>query len=118
MYFPPINAVDDGVFIFVGWAIYSAIYGNQVWEVEYDFFGEKMSAVNIVAFIVNRLMPVYAIIAWKNIFLHRKSEHTQKVWNTTFFTAQILFYFTSVATFHFASVYSVSDIWKTHSRGL
>ena len=87
MYFPPINAVDDGVFVFVGWSILSGYYGNQIWEDQYQFLGEQMRVVDIVAYTVNRFMPLFAIIAFKNIYLHRNSDHTKQLWNPLFFFA-------------------------------
>ena len=118
MNFPPINAVDDGVFVFVGWAILSGIYGNHIWETKYDFFGANMRIVDIMMFTVVRFMPIYAVIAWYNIYEQRHSEHMARVWEWKYFIAQMSFYFASVFTFHFASIYSVSEIWRTHARGL
>ena len=87
MNFPPINAVDDGVFVFVSWSIASAVYGSQIWDTKYDFFLYLTRLIDIVGYVVVRLMPFYAVIAWINIYTHRNSEHMQKVWNWTYFIA-------------------------------
>ena len=87
MNFPPINAVDDGVFVFVSWAILSGYYGNHIWATKYDFFGASIRLIDIIMYIVLRFMPLYAVIAWKNIYTHRNSEHTARVWDWKYFIA-------------------------------
>ena len=39
MYFPIINAVDDGVFLYVGLALATAVYGCDFWTAKFEIFG-------------------------------------------------------------------------------
>jgi len=77
MYFPPFNAVDDGIFIYVALAVMTGIIGSEeLWNTEYSIFGAKHRLVNIVIVFLNIAMPIFAIVAFKNIYLKFDSEHT------------------------------------------
>ena len=48
MFFPIINAVDDGIFLYCGMAIYSGYYGCDVWTNKIELFGMKETLVFFV----------------------------------------------------------------------
>jgi hypothetical protein len=43
MFFPIINAVDDGVFLYVWLAASAGMYGCEWWSMKHDFFGTMMT---------------------------------------------------------------------------
>jgi len=76
MNFPPINAVDDGIFIYVGLAILTGIVGSEeLWAAEYTVFGSKTKLSHICVTVLNFLMPIFAFVAFKNIYMKFDSEH-------------------------------------------
>lgn len=75
MNFPPINAVDDGVFVFVGWSLFSGYYGVEIWNIKYTFFGMSRALNGHIKWLMIRLMPLYGLIAMKNIYINRHSDH-------------------------------------------
>jgi hypothetical protein len=88
MNFPPFNAVDDGIFIYVALAVLTGIVGSvELWTAEYSVFGAKHRLVDIIIVTLNVLMPIFALVAFKNIYLKFDSEHTQKLWSTKHFIA-------------------------------
>lgn len=119
MNFPPINAVDDGIFIYVGLAILTGAIGSEkLWTALYPVFGTKQRLVDIVRVFLNILMPIFACIAFKNIYLKFNSEHTKKLWDTKYFVAQVAYWLISFTTFSLAMYFSVGEIWKTHNRAM
>ena len=69
MYFPAINAVDEGVFVYVGLAIVSGIYGSvELWTEEYSVFGSKYRLVEILVTLCNIGMPIFIFVCFKNIY--------------------------------------------------
>jgi len=63
-------------------------------------------------------MPIFAIVAFKNIYLKFNYEHTQKLWSTKYFVAQVAYWLISFTTFNLAMEFSVCEIWKTHNRAM
>ena len=70
MNFPPINAVDDGVFIYVGISLLTGFYGSEeLWTQKITTFGGSHRLVDVFRTGLNFTMPVWVFVAFKNIYL-------------------------------------------------
>lgn len=88
MNFPPINAVDDGVFVYVGVSILTGICGSvNLWAKHYEIGSEKYKLVDLVRISMNCLMPIFVIVAFKNIYKKRETEHMHKIFSWKYFIA-------------------------------
>ena len=76
MYFPPVNPVDDGFFVYVFGCLLTGILGSyETWTAEYTLFGEKMRLSHILVIGMNIVMPLCALIAFKSIYQKFDREH-------------------------------------------
>jgi len=69
MYFPIINAVDDGVFLYVGLALSTAYYGCEFWTTKYELFGINGTLVYFFIQVLSKALLIQVVIAVKNIYL-------------------------------------------------
>ena len=119
MNFPTFNAVDDGIWIYCGIAILTGLCGSEeLWKSEYTVFENKVRLSHLLVGLLNVLMPIFAAIAFRNIYRNIDSEHTKKIWDKNYFIAQASYWVISWMTFNFAMVYSVSKIYETHNRAM
>lgn len=97
-------------------SVVTGLYGSvDLWTAEYSVFGEKRKLFDIFRIMLNFGMPLLAVVSFKNIYLKFNTEHTQKLWSTPHFIAQILYWLISFMTFNLAMNYSVCEIWKTNN---
>ena len=88
MNFPKVNAVDDGIWIYCGLAVVTGIVGSEeIWKSEYTILDNKVRLVFLLVVLLNVMMPIFACVAFKNIYLKFDSEHTKKIWDKKYFIA-------------------------------
>jgi hypothetical protein len=118
MNFPPINGVDEGSIVITGLSILSAYVGNvELWSSEYNIpFVGKMILNDVLKRVVVVSVYAYGFSGLYQIYNNRHKPHFKAVYVPQYFVAQIFFYFFNLYTMTMMQVYSLSDIWRTHTR--
>lgn len=74
MHFPPINAVDDGIFLYCFLAYLSGRYGSEFWYNKVTLFDTHETIVYFVKYAFVFTFPIYGINAIRNIYLNRNTK--------------------------------------------
>ena len=119
MNFPPINGVDEGSLLYLVVCLITGYYGaEQLWTAEIEFMGQKWLRKDLFVGTLQVLLPNAALVAFYQIYRKQGNLQFKRLWDANYFVCQIIFWFVSFGTFLLASVYSPSEIWRTHSRAV
>jgi len=58
MYFPIINAVDDGVFFYLWLAISAGLYGSDWWTEKHEFYGFSGTKSEIAVYFLSKAVLI------------------------------------------------------------
>ena len=119
MNFPPINGVDEGSLLYWIMCMVTGYYGSiSFWTQKYKVFGGIYSLSFMFTKLLQHALPCASLVAMYMIYSKKHFSHFKQLWDPTYFTMQVLFYFISLFTFYFAEVYSVNQVWRTHNRAI
>jgi len=72
-------------------------------------------------------MPVFAILAFRNLYNNQNNQHLKNIWDWKYFIPQVLYWLISWNTYNFAMIYStekvyenitIPPIYETHNRAV
>jgi hypothetical protein len=118
MNFPAVNGVEEGSLVITGLSFWTAYTGNAYWRepVILPYFGTMIKSHAGIIVLIGLLYP-WAFFELSKIFTtSMENKYFKKMWSARYCAMQIIFFWTSIATYTAMMFVSTTQIYIEYNR--